>query len=207
MQIEQRSNQRILVIDGTEYELPDLPVDALIHVYSDGTNYDPLIQAQGQPEEIHGNPSFSKIQTLELGASSVAVLNEQKKEAQAQCDKKRGKCIDEGFIFEGVHYQTRPTDRENISGAALLATQVTMQGVGAAGDYRWQDANNDFEWIATDNSIIKMDAPTTMAFGQSAAAYKQNLIILSRQIKNQIAAAETVDEIQQIMDSAPWPTQ
>lgn len=207
MQIEQRSKQQILVIDGTDYELPELSTDALIHVYSDGTNYDPLIQAQGQPEEIHGNPSFSKIQTLELSASPVAVLNEQKKEAQAQCDKQRDKCIDEGFVFGGVRYQTRPTDRENISGAALLATQVTMQGGGAVGDYRWQDANNDFEWIAADNSIVKMDAPTTMAFGQSAAAYKQNLIIFSRQIKNQIAAAETVDEIQQIMDSAPWPTQ
>lgn len=205
MPIQTRTAGRVIVIDGTDYPLPEIAIDSTVHVYSSGAEVELLIQAQGQPEPIHGNPSFTKTQIVELSASPVAVLAEHKKAAQEQCNAKRDQCIDEGFMFEGVRYQTRPTDRENISGAALLATQVKMAGGGADGDYRWQDADSDFEWIATDNSVVKMDASKAMRFGQSAAAYKQNLIMLSRQIKNQIAAAETVEDIQQITDSAPWP--
>ena len=205
MSIQYREAGRVIVIDGTDYPLPEIAIDSTVHVYSSGAEVDLLIQEQGKPEPIHGNPSFTKIQTVELSASPVAVLAEHKTAAQEQCNTKRDQCIDEGFMFEGVHYQTRSTDRENISGAALLATQVKMAGGGADGDYRWQDANNDFEWIATDNNVVKMDAPTTIAFGQSAAAYKQALITFSRGVKNQIAAAQTLEEIQQIMEGATWP--
>lgn len=205
MPIKTREAGRVIVIDDVDYPLPEIAIDSTVHVYSSGAEVELLIQEQGKPEPIHGNPSFTKTQIVELSASPVAVLAEHKKAAQEQCNAKRDQCIDEDFMFEGVRYQTRPTDRENISGAALLATQVKMAGGGADGDYRWQDADSDFEWIATDNSIVKMDAATTMRFGQQAAAYKQQLIMFSRGVKNQIEAAETLEEIQQTMESATWP--
>lgn len=205
MPIKTREAGRVIVIDGVDYPLPEIATDALIHVYSDGATNELLVQAQGQPEPIHANPSFTKIQIVELSASPEAVLAEHKKSAQEQCNAKRDQCIDEGFMFEGVHYQTRPTDRENISGAALLATQVKMAGGGADGDYRWQDADSDFEWIAADNSIVKMDAAKTMRFGQQAAGYKQSLTMFSRNVKNQIETAGTLEEIQQIVEEATWP--
>lgn len=205
MPIQTRTAGRVIVIDGVDYPLPEIAIDSTVHVYSSGAEVELLIQEQGKPEPIHGNPSFTKTQIVELSASPVAVLAEHKTAAQEQCNTKRDQCIDEGFMFEGVHYQTRPTDRENISGAALLATQVKMAGGGEDGDYRWQDKDSDFQWIATDNSIVKMDSETTMRFGQQAAAHKQALIMFSRSVKNQIAAAQTLEEIQQIMEGATWP--
>ncbi|NEV80582.1 DUF4376 domain-containing protein, partial [Rhodopseudomonas sp. BR0C11] len=99
----------------------------------------------------------------------------------------RDTLIDAGFSFGGVAYQSRPTDRENIIGAALMAS-MAVAGGAEAGNYRWARPDADFEWIALDNSKVKMDAPTVIAFGQAQAARKQALISAARTIKDQIAS-------------------
>jgi hypothetical protein len=39
-------------------------------------------------------------------------------------------------------------------------------------------------WIAADNSLVAMDAPTVMAFDQAAAEHKRHLIFAARTIKD-----------------------
>jgi hypothetical protein len=104
--------------------------------------------------------------------------------------------IDAGFVFEGVTYQSRATDRENIMGAALMASLAITDGA-QPGDYRWSAPAADFEWIALDNSKVKMDAQTVLKLGMAQAARKQQLIFAARAIKDQIDTGNitTVAEI------------
>lgn len=107
-------------------------------------------------------------------------------EAQAlrqQIDVERDRRIDAGVEFQGVMFQSRATDRENIAGAAQLAFMAVVAGA-QAGDLRWSSADQDFAWIASDNSLVPMDAQTVVAFGRSAAERKQALIFAARQLKD-----------------------
>lgn len=107
----------------------------------------------------------------------------------AQIDAERDRRTDAGFEFRSVRYQSRPSDRENIAGAAVAALGAMVAGA-QPGDLRWHGAGSDFTWIAEDNSLIPMDAQTVYAFGQAAMAHKQGLIFEARAIKDAVAAAE-----------------
>lgn len=80
--------------------------------------------------------------------------------------------INAGFEFGGARFQSRAEDRENINGKALLAFMAISEGA-KSGDLRWADPDRDFVWIAEDNSLVPMDAPTVVAFGKAAAASKE----------------------------------
>jgi len=98
-------------------------------------------------------------------------------------DAERDRRIAAGFTFGGKLYQSRPEDRENITGAAIAA--LAAIGAGAVpGDYRWHGVESDFVWIAADNSLTVMDAQTMFAFGQAAMAHKQAHIFAARAIKD-----------------------
>lgn len=84
-------------------------------------------------------------------------------------DRERDRRINAGFIFDGVLYQSRPDDRENIAGAVLIAIADPAYTTG---------------WIAADNSVVQMDAPTLLRFGRTAADHKQALIFAARQLKD-----------------------
>ena len=107
-------------------------------------------------------------------------------EAQArrqQIDVERDRRIDAGVVFHGVMFQSRATDRENIAGAAQLAFMAVVAGA-QAGDLRWSSPDQDFAWIASDNTLVPMDAQTVVAFGKTAAERKQALIFAARQLKD-----------------------
>lgn len=98
-------------------------------------------------------------------------------------DTERDRRIDAGIDFQGVQFQSRATDRENIAGAAQLGFMAIFAGA-KAGDLRWSDPDQDFTWIASDNSLVPMDAPTVVALGKAAAERKQALIFAARQLKD-----------------------
>ncbi|MFV1941318.1 DUF4376 domain-containing protein [Pseudomonas luteola] len=101
----------------------------------------------------------------------------------ADVDAERDRRIDAGMMFNGVMYQTRPDDRENILGMSQLAA-MAIQGGATEGDLRWADAEEDFEWIAADNSKVPMDAHTVFALGKAAAARKLAHIRAGRTLKD-----------------------
>lgn len=100
----------------------------------------------------------------------------------ADVDKERDRRIDSGFVFNGVRFQSRPQDRENIAGATTLAIGALTTG---ASGLRWHGGDSDFVWIAEDNTLVPMDAPTVIAFGQTAAAWKSANIFAARALKDQ----------------------
>lgn len=98
-------------------------------------------------------------------------------------DAERDRRIANGFTFNGVRFQSRPEDRENIAGAALAALKSMVDGKGE-GELDWFPGVPAFAWIAEDNSTVPMDAPTMFALGEAAAAHKQALIFKARAIKD-----------------------
>ena len=103
--------------------------------------------------------------------------------APQDVDAERDRRIDAGVEFYGVMYQSGPDDRENISDAFKLASMAVMDGA-QEGDYRWSKPDEDFAWIATDNSLHLMDAPTVVEFGKAAVRRKQALVMAGRQLKD-----------------------
>ncbi|MGI8396377.1 hypothetical protein ACRYWZ_08380 [Agrobacterium deltaense] len=98
-------------------------------------------------------------------------------------DRERDRRISAGFTFNGVFYQSRPEDRENIAGAAVAALAAISVGA-QVGDYRWHGGDTDFIWIAADNSTHPLDAQSTFAMGQAAMAHKQAHIFAARTLKD-----------------------
>lgn len=119
----------------------------------------------------------SKIITKEM--KDAAALEQLHANISAERDRR----IDGGFEFQGVRYQSRPQDRENIAGAAVAALAAISAGA-AIGNYRWHGGNSDFQWIAEDNTLHLMDAQTMFAFGQAAMAHKQAMIFAARTLKD-----------------------
>lgn len=142
------------------------------------TQYDELgpipngFTTQPRPSEFH---NWS-------GAAWVLDAAAERASLSAAIDTERDRRIDSGLQFQGVTFQSRATDRENIAGAAQLAFMAVVAGV-QPGDLRWSNADADFAWIASDNSLVPMDAQTVVAFGKAAAERKQALIFAARQLK------------------------
>ena len=103
--------------------------------------------------------------------------------ASDDVDAERDRRISAGFTFAGVAYQSRPEDRENITGASLAALAAMMNGA-QPGDLRWHGGDSDFMWIAADNTVHHMDAQTVFAFGQTAMAHQQGIIFAARALKD-----------------------
>lgn len=101
----------------------------------------------------------------------------------AAVDAERDRRIVAGLLFNGVLYQTRDQDRENIAGAGALAIATIMNGA-QVGDYRWHGGDTDFTWIAADNSLHVMDAPALLAFGNAVVNRKAALIHAARALKD-----------------------
>jgi hypothetical protein len=95
----------------------------------------------------------------------------------------RDRRIDAGIVFNGVLFQTRREDRENIQGAYSRAQSAILIEGAQPGDHTWHGGSGDFEWIAADDSRVRMDAQTMMAFGEAVLDHKSALIFAANNIK------------------------
>lgn len=125
---------------------------------------------------------------MPIDRSQLITLEDKAAKAKAEFDtlitKERDRRIAAGVLFNGVVFQSRSTDRENIAGAAQLALMATLRGEGQEGDLYWHGGEQPFAWIAADNSLVQMDAPTVIAFANTAAALKQTYTMIARGIKD-----------------------
>lgn len=98
-------------------------------------------------------------------------------------DVERDRRLATGVDFHGKLFQSRRIDRERITEAAQLAFMAVASGA-KSGDLRWLDPGQDFTWIAADNTLVPMDAPTVVAFAKAMAARTQALVLAGRRLKD-----------------------
>lgn len=87
------------------------------------------------------------------------------------------------FTFNGNLFQRDPTSLARITGAATLAGFAVAAG-SPAGNLRWANPDRDFEWIASDDTRVPMDAQTAFAFGQAAAQVETTLVFAASTLRS-----------------------
>lgn len=136
----------------------------------------------GSVDELLPHEVFSD--TIPAPESPPAPTPEQVRESMAELiNEERDRRIDAGVTFNGVLYQSKATDRENIAGAAQMAFMAVVGGV-QPGDLRWSNPDQDFAWICAENNLVPMDAQTVVEFGRAAALRKSDLIYAGRALKD-----------------------
>ncbi|WP_236208999.1 DUF4376 domain-containing protein [Pseudomonas tohonis] len=129
-------------------------------------------RAINDPSDVGADEYFSEF-PIEIVPTPTSAL----------VDAERDRRIESGIKFNGVNFQSRAADRENVSSAAQLALMAIGNGAEAE-NLRWLDPDNDFCWIASDNSLVPMDAQTVFELGRVFAVTKQHLIFAARKLKS-----------------------
>jgi hypothetical protein len=89
----------------------------------------------------------------------------------------------QNFVFEGTTYGFDEVSKGDIAGAGTLALAAIVQGA-QPGDVQWAAPGQDFEWIAADNTKVKMDAQTTLSFATAAARWRAGHVYAARTLKD-----------------------
>jgi len=127
------------------------------------------------------------VQTQETVGSFIGQISARHVNAE------RDRRLEMDFTFNGKKFQRDQKSLSRISGAASLAGFAIAQGA-QPGDLRWHGGEDDFVWIASDNSLMPMDAQTVFAFGQVAANVETRIIFAAKQLR----------EMDPIPDPATW---
>lgn len=117
---------------------------------------------------------------------------------------KRDAVIESGFVFDGVLYQSRDRDQLRIAATAQLAAAYIAQGQNLS-SLRWADANNDFTWIAADNTKVLMTAPQMYSFALAAMVFVRSCVYVGDAKKTAIGAATTHEELAAVDINSGWP--
>jgi hypothetical protein len=103
---------------------------------------------------------------------------------KADVDAEAVRRVASGFVFNGTHFQSDALAQKRITGAAALAHQAITVNGKAPTDTKWHGGSTDFAWIATDNSLIVMDAQTVLAFGAAAANWESVHVFAAKALKD-----------------------
>lgn len=135
--------------------------------------------------ELDGSQDYLITQELvSMSAAEVEVhINPVRPVTSTEVDSERDLRLSSDVEFQGTLFQSRPIDRERITEAAQLAFMAVASGA-RPGDLRWLDPGQDFTWIAADNTLVPMDAPTVVAFAKTMAARTQALVLAGRRLKD-----------------------
>jgi len=131
-------------------------------------------------------------------------LAEQKQALRTRIDARRDALLVADFTFNGVQYQRDAEAVKRMNGAGTLALAAIFAGA-LPGDLRWHGEDEDFAWIAADNSRVTMDAQTTLAFGRAAAKVESGLVMAARSLKDAVDAAADQAALDAIDIEAGWP--
>lgn len=132
---------------------------------------------------IAGNADYHDVQVWVSGGnviSAYAAPSVSSDAVNAERDRRTRQ-----FMFSGKAFDFcdgRGSDI-NIAGAGTLALAAIMAGA-QANDLRWADPNEDFTWIAADNTKVMMDAQTCLNFAKAAADWKAKHIRKARLLKD-----------------------
>lgn len=134
------------------------------------------------------SPAYAGWRDAEEGYELVAVPDPEPQPVVITADdvdRERDRRMYGTFQFNGKYFDADRDSLQRISGAATLAGLSMAFGSGTPGNLYWHGGELPFAWIAGDNDIVEMDAPTTFAFGQAAAAHVTAHIFAARALKDQ----------------------
>lgn len=94
----------------------------------------------------------------------------------------RDRRLEADFEFQGKMFQRDSKSLDRITGAATLAG-FAIAGGAQPGNLRWANPDRDFGWIASDDTVVPMDAQTAFAFGQVAAARETSIIFAAKALR------------------------
>lgn len=103
--------------------------------------------------------------------------------AAARVDIERDRRIVRCFTFAGVAFQLDERSQQRITAMGADARFAIAAGA-QAGNLRWADPAADFAWIATDNALVPMDAPTMVAFSNAAKLWVARHTYAARALKD-----------------------
>jgi len=151
---------------------------------------DILIGADGAAIEIE--------LTAEQEAERLARWAAQAVPTRAMVDRECDRRIQTMFVFAGKSYQL---DERSIARITAMGADARFAALGGAapGDLRWADPDNDFGWIATDNSVTPMDAQTMAAFADAAKVWVSRHTFAARALKDMSPIPAD------FADNAYWP--
>jgi len=153
-------------------------------------------------------PSITSSQVLEWDSNNLVWIVRDKNETELQhesnqrilqIDSHRDQRILQGFVFYDVLYDSRPEDQKRIS-ASLQFAYMSISAGAQANDLRWLDDDNDFVWIAKNNTLVPMDAFTVIEFAKAAVTWEKAHIFAARALKDM-----TIVPVN-FMDDEFWPS-
>lgn len=166
---------------NTSFPEPFVPLERYARVLpTDAISYDNTLQGAVEAAPLLlGGVYIQQWEIVDLGpdADVVPVIRPDAVDAE------RDRRIDAGVEFNGVLYQSKPGDRENIAGSSQFALRAKLGGA-EPGYLRWADESADFVWIANDNSRVPMDVDTMLNFAKAALLRKQSLIFAGSDLKS-----------------------
>lgn len=98
-------------------------------------------------------------------------------------DAERDRRVTRTFTFGGKAFQLDARSQERITAMGADARFAILAGA-QPDDLRWADPDADFGWIATDNSILPMDAQTMAAFADAAKLWVARHTFAARALKD-----------------------
>lgn len=110
-------------------------------------------------------------------------LDEVRQAKIAQIDRARDTALEDGFIFNGVRYDCDDLSVQRITGAAVLGI-----------------LNPAFvtPWITFDNSVVTLTAADLAGLGAAAAGHVATQLFKARELKDEVLAATTVEQVSAI---------
>lgn len=120
----------------------------------------------------------------------------------ADVDAERDRRLSAGFAYQGKLIQADLGSQTALNVFGQRAV-VAVDNGALPGDLRWADAAKDFAWIAADNSMLPLDAPSMVEMQRMASAFLDRTRTAARRLKDRIAAGEHVLDVS---EASLWPS-
>lgn len=149
------------------YPVANVDPPAFIYATQNLTEGDPVLVA-GQWQRAWVITDATPEEVTQRAAQHIDSMH-------AAINAERDRRLAADFTFNGKQFQRDATSLARITGAATLAGFAVAQG-SPAGNLRWANPARDFEWIASDDTRVPMDAQTAFDFGAAAARVETTLV-------------------------------
>ena len=127
---------------------------------------------------------------LDFAAPAGPSLDDLKARKRAAINQERDTRETHGFEFNGKLFDSDQRSTDRIQVAALAAQTSLMAG-----------QTFSIDWTAADNTVVTLDAQGVLAMTASFAIYGATLHAVAKNLKEQVDAAETAEELEAIV----WP--